>query len=197
MRFPCLPCLAAGLVILLCLGAACTSGPAVQAPANTTQVPGGINEVVGNSSSQQMSYTLEDAESAVIQDYQAQAGGNVQNLSFFYIRGDQVDSSGKAKHWIIGILQGNTSSMRAFDNTGVSSLTVPPGLPVPEIIPSNILSPADIMKIASSSPGAGSLTPNGTTLELMNGQYTITEPGSGQPGIVINATTGELITTHD
>jgi len=169
----------------------------VQAPANTTQVPGGINEVVGNTSSQQITYTLEDAESAVMQDAQADAGVNAQNLSFFYIRGDQVDSSGKAKHWIVGILQGNNSSMWAFDNTGVSSLTVPPGLPVPETIPSNILSPAEIMKIASSSPGAGSLTPNGTSLELRNGQYTVTESGTGQPGIVINAITGELITTHD
>ena len=192
MRFPGLSCLVAGLVILLCFGAACISVPSGQSPTNATPVPGGITVLGGNYSSQQMTYTLDQAETAVIQEYQAQAGEN--NQSIFYIRGEHVDSSGKAQRWIFGIYLGNTSTMLVYDNNGVSTLATPPGLPAPETIPPNVLTPEDIMKIASSS---GSLNLNGTSLVLMNGQYTITETGSGQQGIVINAITGELITTHD
>lgn len=194
MRFPGLSCLVAGLVILLCFGAACISGPSGQNPTNTTPVPGGITALVGNYSSQQMTYTLEQAESAVLEEYQAQSGGSTQNQSIFYIRGEHVDSSGKAQRWIFGIYQVNTSTMLVYDSNGVATLATPPGLPAPETIPPNVLSPEAIMKIASSS---GSLNLNETSLVLMNGQYTITGTGSGQQGIVINAITGELITTHD
>ena len=197
IRFPGLPCLAAGLVILLCFCAACTSGPSGQTVVNTTPVPGGITALEGNYSSLHMTYTLDDAESAVLQVYQTQTGVNAQNESIFYIRGDQVDSSGKAERWIFGISQGNISSMMVYDSKGVSTLAMPPGLPAPENIPSPILSPEDIMKIASSSSGAGLLNLNGSSLELMNGQYTVTGSGSGQKGIVINAPTGELIAPQD
>ncbi len=193
-RFPGLSCLVAGLVILLCFGAACISGPSGQSLTNTTPAPGGIIALEGNYSSQQMTYTLEQAESAVIQEYQVQLGGSAQNQSIFYIRGENVDNLGKAQRWIFGIYQGNTSTMLVYDSNGVATLATPPGLPAPVTIPPNALSPEDIMKIASSS---GSLNLNGTSLVLMNGQYTITGSGSGQKGIVINAITGELITTHD
>ncbi len=192
LRFSGLACLAAGMVLLFCLCAACTSGSSGQeAPAagNTTANMGGFSAVAGTSSSQHVTFTLEEAESAALQ----------QNQSFFYLRGEHADNSGKAERWIFGIREGNVSSMRVYDATGVSTLALPDGLPVAENIPVGVLSPADIMKIASSSPGAGSLDLNGgmATLELMNGEYTIKGPGSVNQGIVINATTGELIATHD
>ena len=192
MRFSGLAWLAAGLVLLFCLCAACTSGPSGQeAPAagNTTATTGGFSAVAGTSNSQHVTFTLEEAESAALQ----------QNQSFFYLRGEHADNLGKAERWIFGIREGNVSSMRVYDATGVSTLALPDGLPVTENIPASVLSPADIMKIASSSSGAGSLDLNGgmATLELMNGEYTIKGPGSVNQGIVINATTGELIAAHD
>jgi hypothetical protein len=190
MSIPYLSCLATGLVILFLLCAACTSGPSGQAPSagNTTTTTGGFAAVAG-SSSQHESFTLEQAESAALQ----------QNQSFFYLRGEHVDSSGKAERWIFGIHAGNTSSMLVYDATGVSTLALPEGLPVQGNIPEGILSPADAIKIASSSPGAGSLELNGgmATLELMNGEYTLTGPGSAGQRIAINATTGEMIAAHD
>ncbi len=191
MCFSGLACLAAGLVLLFCLCAACTSGPSGQAPVagNTTATTGGFSAVAGTNSSQHETFTLEEAESAALQ----------QNQSFFYLRGEHADNSGNAERWIFGIRKGNVSSMRVYDATGVSTLALPDGLPVTENIPAGVLSPADIMKIASSSPGAGSLDLNGgmATLELMNGEYTVKGPGSVNQGIAINATTGELIAIHD
>src|SRR5208283_4798476 len=61
MRFSGLACLAAGLVLLFCLCAACTSGPPGQAPAtgNTTATTGGFSAVAGTSSNQHVTFTLE------------------------------------------------------------------------------------------------------------------------------------------
>jgi hypothetical protein len=191
MRIPYLSCLATGLVVLFLLCAACTSGPSGQAPSpvNTTATTGGFSAIAGTSGSQNKTFTLEEAESAALQ----------QNQSFFYLRGEHIDGSGKAERWIFGIREGNTSSMLVYDARGVSTIALPDGLPVNEDIPAGVLSPADVMKIASSSPGAASLDLNGgmATLELMNGEYTITGSGSASQGIAINATTGELIAAHD
>lgn len=190
MRIPFLSGAVAGLLVLLLFCAACTSGQSGQAPAteNTTVAAGGISAVATGDGSQVMRYTFEDAESAALQ----------ANQSFFYLRGEYVNKSGNAERWIFGIHEGNTSSMQVYDKNGVSTISLPNGLQVQENIPAGILSPADVLKIAASSAGAASLDLNDgmATLQLMNGEYTITGPSASGQGISINATTGELSTTH-
>ncbi|HVP96462.1 hypothetical protein [Methanoregula sp.] len=189
MRFSGLAILAAGLVVLLVLCAACTSGSSGQGPVtpNTTGNTGSF-AAVATASSQVERFTLEDAESAALQ----------ANQSFFYLRGEHVDSSGKAERWIFGIREGSTPSMIVYDSHGVSTLALPTNLTIQEDIPAGVLSPADALRIASNSPGAGSLDLNGgmATLQLMNEEYTIAGSGSSSEGVTINATTGELIATH-
>jgi len=189
MRFSGLACLAAGLVVLLVLCAACTSGSSGQTPVTptTTGNTGGF-AAVATGSGQVERFALEDAESAALQ----------ANQSFFYIRGEHVDSTGKAERWIFGIRQGNTPSMIVYDAHGVSTLSLPTNLTVQEDIPTGFISPADAIRIASSSPDAGSLDLNGgmAVLQLMNGEYTIAGSDSSSQGVTINATTGELIATH-
>ncbi|MGB8220578.1 MAG: hypothetical protein WCE46_09380 [Methanoregula sp.] len=202
MRCPGLSYVAVGLVVILCLCAACIFSPSEPAPTahNNTSVNGGIVQIPGTSSSLNETFTLEDAESAVSQEYPHQVNGTTQNPSFFYIRGEHVDTSGNAQRWIFGIREGNTTSMMVYDTTGVARIALPEGLPAQEIIPANVLSPADIIKIAYPATSSGPLGQNtgSVNMELMNGEYTVTgSSGSAQPAIVINATTGVLIATHD
>jgi len=202
MRCPGLSYVAVGLVIILCLCAACLFSPSEPAPTalNNTSVNVGIMPIPGNSSILNEPFTLGDAESAVTQEYQTQANGTMQNPSFFYIRGENVDTSGKAQRWVFGIREANTTSMLVYDTTGIARIALPEGLPEQEIIPANVLSPADIIKIAYPATGSGSSGQNTgvVDMELMNGEYTVTgSSGSHQPAIVINATTGVLIATHD
>jgi hypothetical protein len=190
MRIPFLSGTAAGLLVLLLFCAACTSGQSNQTPAteNATVATGGFSAVAIANGSQVERFTLEEAESAALQ----------ANQSFFYLRGEHVDSSGKAERWIFGVHEGNTSSMQVYDKNGVSTVAMPPGLPIQGDVPVGGLSLIDALKIADSSSGAGAvdLTDGMATLQLMNGEYTITGPSSSSQGITINATTGELSSTH-
>ena len=190
MRIPFLSGAVAGLLVLLLFCAACTSGQSGQAPAteNATAAAGGISAVPTAAGSQAERFTLQEAESAALQ----------ANQSFFYLRGEHVDSSGNAERWIFGVHEGNTSSMQVYDRNGVSTVNLPNGLQIQENIPASVLSPADALKAAASSAGAASLDLNDgmATLQMMNGEYTITGPSASGQGITINATTGELSTTH-
>ncbi|WP_292423968.1 hypothetical protein [Methanoregula sp.] len=190
--------LAAGLVVVLCLCAACISGPSEQNQIvvnNTPVTNGGFVQIAGTSSLQK-SFTLEDAASAVIGNYQDQVNGSSQNLPFYYIRGENVDTSGHAERWIFGVREGKIASLLVYDHTGVARIAwQEDGLPDQEINIAGILSPADIITIANSG---NQTTAGNLTLEISRGEYTVTEPSGSHPReYLINATTGVLITTHD
>jgi hypothetical protein len=184
------------LLVTMCLFSGCIFGPAEPDPAdlnNTSVINVGIVPIVSNGL--HTTFTLEDAASAVRGAYQDPVQGNPKNLSFYYIRGENVDFSGNAERWIFGTREGNSSSMRVYDRTGVATIVWQGWLPEEEINITGILTPASIIKIAypknQSSPG-------NLEFEIINGEYTLTGPlGSHPLEHRINATTGVLITSHD
>jgi hypothetical protein len=199
MRFPYLACLTASLVVLLLLCAACTSGPSGNASVagnTTTTVNVGIVPIPATGTGQQVSYTLEDAASAVAENYNVQGNGSLQTPPFYYIRGENVDASGRAGRWIFGTSEGNGTVMLVYDSNGVERISFNGGgVPGPEIDITGILSPADAIKTAY--PAARNTT-GSFDIEIMNGEYTITGPaGSPSHEYIINATTGVLRANQD
>lgn len=196
MRGPALLIVAAGLVVGLCFCAGCILGPSApeQPVVNNTSVDVGIVPVAG--SIPRESFTLEEAASVVTGKLQDQGNGSMQEHPFYYIKGENVDTSGKAERWIFGIMEDNHTSMMMYDQTGV--VTIPlqgADLPTQEINISGILSPASIIKIAY--PQNQNIT--GTFgIRISDGEYTLTTPLGSQPrGYMIDATTGVLMTTYD
>jgi len=196
MRGPALLIVAAGLIVGLCFCAGCILGPSAPAqPAvNNTSVNVGIVPVAG--SIPRESFTIEEAASAVTGKMREQESGGTQEHPVYYIKGDNVDTSGKAERWIFGVREDNRTSMLMYDRTGV--VTIPlngADLPTQEINISGILSPANIIKIAY--PQNQNIT--GTFgLRISEGEYTLTAPSGSQPReYMIDATTGVLMTTHD
>jgi hypothetical protein len=140
------------------------------------------------------SFTLEEAASAVADNYQNQVNGSLQNPTFYYIKGENVDESGKAERWIFGARVGNSTSMLIYDSTGASRITWQGLLPEQVINTASILSPASIIKIAY--PENQNITGD-LQLEINNGEYTVTAPSGSHPQEYrINATTGVLIATY-
>ena len=198
MRCPGLSYVAVGLVVILCLCAACISGPSVKNQSvvnNTSAIDVGIVPIVSTSTSVPASYSLEDAVSAVTGDQQNQINGSSEGLSFYYIQGVNVDASGKAERWTFGARDGNSTTMLIYDQTGVTRVSWQGGLPEQEIDTAGIVSPADIVRIAY--PENKNITGN-LKIQIKNGKYTVTAPSGSQPmTYIINATTGVLIATND
>jgi hypothetical protein len=190
--------MAVGLVVVLCLCAACIFSPSEPAPTvrnNTSVTDVGIVPITRNSSSLYEPSSLEDAASAVAGNSLNLVNGSPENLPFYYIRGENVDASGKAERWIFGTVEGNLTSMLVYDHTGVTTITLQGGLPAEEIDMAGILSPASIIRIAFPE---NQNIPGNLEFEIENGNYTVTAPSGSHPReYTINATTGVLIATHD
>lgn len=190
---------AAGLILALCLCAACIFGPPAPEQNNTAQnetpVNVGIVPLTEYKNSHE-SFTLKDAASAVTGYYQYQANASSQTPSFYYIEGHNVGTSGKAEIWTFGIREGNSTSVLVYDRTGVARIPLQGNeLPMKEINIPNILSPDSIIKIAF--PDNQNITGN-LELEISDEEYTLTAPSGSHPREYrINATTGVLIATHD
>ncbi|HNX18077.1 MAG TPA: hypothetical protein PKM50_07100 [Methanoregula sp.] len=189
------PGIAACLVVALCLCAGCIFGPSEnQTATNKTPVNVGIATVTGTGP--HITYSLEDAVAAVQREYKYQSGGSQNVLRFYYTRGDNVDASGLAERWTFGVREGNNASMLVYDSAGMARIPwQAEGLPSDEIFFGNILLPEKIMALAYS----GNLTADGPfVLEISRGEYTLSAPSGSIPReFVFNATTGELIATHD
>jgi hypothetical protein len=195
MRCTILPVMAAGLIVGMCLCAACVFGPSgqTQTAVNKTSVTtAGLVQIPGDKVHE--SYSLEDAAAGAMSVYQV--NGSQQNLPIYYIRGENVDTSGKADRWVFGVREGKNATMIVYDQTGVAKIAwQDDGLPDQEITIAGIRSPSDIMNIAHS----GNQTTTGNPeLEISRGEYTVTEPpGSSPRAYVINATTGVVISSND
>lgn len=184
------------IVILLSFCSGCVSGPSVQNQTvltTPTVTELRVVPLTGNNTIPE-SYMLEDAVAAITTNYQNQAGTGAQNFSICYIKGTNVDVSGKAQHWLFGIREGNLTTMRVYDHHGISRMTWKQWLPDQEIDTKTILPPEKIIGIAY--PGNQIVT--NLELEVSNGEYTVTAPLGEKPReFTINATSGVLIATHD
>jgi len=184
------------LIVILSVCMGCTSGPAGQnqsVPNNTTVVNEGLVPLTGYSYHAQ-TFTFDDAVNGITYGYQRQDNTSPGNPAIYHIHGQNVDSSGKAEHWLFGIREGNTTSMISYDANGVSQYLWRQWLPEQEINVQNLRPPETILKVAY--PENQNIT--GLELEIGNGNYTITAPQGMHPrGYIINATTGVLIATQE
>jgi len=187
--------IAACLVVALCLCAGCIFDSSLnQTTVNKTQVNVGIAPV--NGAGPYVIYSFEDAAAAVQREYESQFNTSHKDLRFYYVRGENVDASGLAERWTFGIREGENASMLVYDPSGMVRIPwTGDGLPSGEIATGHILSPAKIIALSYS----GNLTADGPfVLEISEGEYTLSAPpGSVPREFIFNATTGELIATHD
>jgi hypothetical protein len=195
MRCTILPVMAAGLIVGMCLCAACVFGPSGQnqtAVNKTSVTTAGLVQIPGENVHE--SYTLEDAAAGAMSVYRV--NGSQQNLPIYYIRGENVDTSGKADRWVFGVREGMNATLIVYDQTGIVKIAwQDEGLPDQEITIANIRSPSDIMNIAHSGKQTTAGNPE---LEISHGEYTVTEPSGSSPReYIINATTGVVISTND
>ncbi|WP_292371004.1 PepSY domain-containing protein [Methanoregula sp. UBA64] len=140
-------------------------------------------------------FSLEEADSVVAVSPE-QANASRQHYPVYYVRGRNVNNSGYAEQWILGIREGQNVTLMTYDRTGAGSVPWQGDkLPDQEIDLAGIVSPGDVMKIVHS--GNQTLTGD-AELEISRGIYTVTGPSGSHPReYSINATTGDVIATHD
>jgi hypothetical protein len=176
----------------LCTGCILSSSSQNQTLGNNTTTPEneGFNLLMENSNSHPPTYTIRDAESA-LKDYQYRMTVSSQPVSYFYIRGVNVDISGNAEHWIFGTREENRTTMQVFDSNGIREYSFNGSMPSGQVIDTDtILSPADAIKTAypAFQNATGSFD-----LEITNGKYILIGPAGEQSHeYIINATTGVL-----
>jgi|GEM_PF-1939598 hypothetical protein len=160
---------------------------------NTSLINEGFRQVV--TSSQDDRFTLAEANSVVAVTL-GQANTSQQDYPVYYVKGLNVNNSGYAERWILGIREGRNTTLMTYDRTGAGIISGPwDKLPDQEIDLAGIVSPADVMKIVHS--GNQTLTGD-AELEISQGIYTVTGPAGSHPREYrINATTGDVIATHD
>jgi len=117
-------------------------------------------------------------------------------VSIYYIRGENVTSTGSASRWIIGLSERNNRSFFVYDESGPSFIPWRAGLPTKEIILNKILMPekvfsqhnSEIVKFEDLSTGK---IPE---LELSNDVYVIsTQSGGKITNLKIDAYTGKIL----
>jgi len=170
-----------------------SSPPPAAAVNNTTLIHTGFRQVESNPMVNYLS--LDDAVSAVAGSTE-DANASQQNYPIYYIKGLHVNGSGYAEQWILGVREGSNITLRTYDRSGTGSIPWQwDKLPDQEIDLSGIRSPTEIMNIVSS---ANQTLFGDAELEISRGTYTVTGPAGSHPReYIVNATTGEVIATHD
>lgn len=113
-----------------------------------------------------------------------------------YIRGTELDFSGRAAHWVFGVRYDNQSVLMYFDAPGWRSVPWEGALPEKEIGEGSFVSLARFINrnadiLYASDPQREGLI---RRMDLMNGKYTITMERQGmQQTFVFDAASGELI----
>ena len=186
-----LPVLSVGLIAGLLMCAGCLFGSPQQAsPTNTTLVNDTGIVPITLGSSAQGTYSLEEAESAITSHIQV--NGSTQNLPVYSILGENVDISGKADRWILGIREGKSTTLWVYDRSGLAPIAWSGDLPKQEIDTRGIIHPEKAIQTVYAE---NRNTTGYYNIEIREGEYIITE--SPSPAYMINATTGVLISTYD
>ena len=182
------------LIVILSLCMGCTSGTGGENLTKPSSTPVAELKVVTFSADNTTpeSYTIEDAVTAMATDNQTYT--DTQNLTICYIKGTNVDHSGKAEHWLLGLCGGTKLSMVVYDSYGVSRMNASPWMPDQKIDINAIISPEKI--IGSAYPDRQDvILPQ---LEIKDGEYILTTPQGEKPRqFVFNATTGVPIAAND
>jgi hypothetical protein len=118
------------------------------------------------------------------------------NFTLHYIRGTDLDFSGRAAHWVFGVRYGNQSVLMYYDAPGWRSVSWEGALPEKEIGEGSFV---PLTKFINRNAGilyASDQQREGLIrrMELMNGKYSVTMERLGrQQTFVFDAASGELI----
>jgi hypothetical protein len=167
--------------------------PAIVVANSTSPINEGFRQVVTSPPEDRFSLTEADSVVAITPGL---ANTSQQHYPVYYVKGQKVNSSGYAERWILGIREGRNTTLMTYDRTGAGIISgLWDKLPDQEIDLAGIVSPAEVMRIVHS--GNQTLTGD-AELEISRGTYTVTGPSGSHPReYSINATTGEMIATHD
>jgi hypothetical protein len=185
------------VVIIAVVGIAYVTGtlPFGNRPADVqteTNTDGGLQPVPDTTQSSLT--TLGDALNQLRQRLQATPSSS--NFTLHYIRGTDLDVSGRAAHWVFGVRYDNRSVLMYYDAPGWRSVSWEGALPEKEIgegsfVPLTKFINRNAGILYASDPKQEGLIKR---LELMNGKYKITIERQGrQQTFVFDAASGELI----
>jgi len=138
--------------------------------------------------------TFEEALDQLRQRLQATPSSS--NFTLHYIRGTDLDVSGRAAHWVFGVRYDNQSVLMYYDAPGWRSVSWEGAAPEKEIVADSVVSPSSIIKrnkgvLYASDPQREGLIKR---MDLMNGKYTITMERQGtQQTFVFDAGSGVVI----
>ena len=153
---------------------------------------GGLQTVSGTTQSSLT--TFEEALDQLQQHLQATPSSS--NFTLHYIRGTDLDVSGRAAHWVFGVRYDNQSVLMYYDAPGWRSVSWEGAAPEKEIVADSVVSPSSIIKrnkgvLYASDPQREGLIKR---MDLMNGKYTITMERQGtQQTFVFDAGSGVVI----
>jgi hypothetical protein len=185
------------VVIIAVVGVAYVTGtlPFGNKPADVpteTNTEGGLQPVpdTTQSSLPTLGYALDQLRQRL------QVTPSSSNFTLHYIRGTDLDISGRASHWVFGVRYDNRSVLMYFDDPGWRSVSWEGAVPEKEIVEGSFVSPTNIIKrntgiLYASDPQMEGLIKR---MDLMNGKYTITMERQGtQRTFVFDAGSGVLI----
>jgi len=125
-----------------------------------------------------------------------QATPSSSNFTLHYIRGTDLDVSGRAAHWVFGVRYDNQSVLMYYDAPGWRSASWEGAVPEKEIVAGSFVSPSKVINrnagiLYASDPQREGLIKR---MDLMNGKYMVTMERQGtKQTFVFDAALGELI----
>jgi hypothetical protein len=157
-----------------------------------TDADAGLQTVSGTTQSSLT--TFEEALDQLRQRLQATPSSS--NFTLHYIRGTDLDVSGRAAHWVFGVRYGNQSVLMYYDAPGWRSVSWEGAAPEKEIVVGSFVSPNSIIMRNRRVLSASDPKQEGRIrrIDLMNGKYTVIIERQGtQQTFVFDAGSGGLI----
>jgi hypothetical protein len=138
-----------------------------------------------------LEYVVEQIPSSLIE-----TKGITPNITIHYIRGNNIDTEGRATKWVVGIRYENQNALLYYDVSGWQRIPWMGEFPMQEIRIGSFTPPKDLVRINSGILfGSTPLQKDQIQLlELGNGIYTVTlNRQDTQHILLFDATTGALI----
>ncbi|MDD1672971.1 MAG: hypothetical protein LUP99_01000 [Methanomicrobiales archaeon] len=175
---------------LCCCACAClTAGP------SENQTSGGPSVIDKTPRDEPANVTFENAWQK-LSYYESTGALNLTGVTIHQIYGTGVDARGNASSWIVGVQQGNTSSLLVYDRESWRQVSWGESFTSPYITFDQILLPTEIYD-TNSQTIENTMNANGvkdSDIDLSDGVYTISiRSSNGLSQLRYNATTGELL----
>ena len=141
-----------------------------------------------------LEYVIDQIPSALIETKKVSS-----NVTIHYIRGNNIDTEGRATKWAFGVRYENESALLYYDMSGWQWIPWQGEFPGQEIINGSFIPPKDLVRknigiLFGPTPTQKDQLP---ILELGNGIYTVTLNRQDRQQILLfDATTGALIPSY-